>query len=168
MHSILGLGASHLALATEDSKDAQEQALAHRIKAVKGLNEAFLKPVISKYDADARFATLMNLTFQSACITDGLADFMTMLRGCVLQGAICGGMNTSFKAMAWDKHIDIMSERFGDLELSSTAMDTKQLDGGMASLMALDEYCVHAVEKQYLAMLKSLVTESYNSPKMGE
>jgi hypothetical protein len=168
MHSMLGLGASHLALYLPDAANIQEQAIGHRIKAVNGLNEAFMKPITSKFDADARFATLMNLTFQSACITDGLLDFMTMLRGCVLQGAMCRGIDTAFKAMSPDDHVTMMNNRFRQLNMDKFKMDTENLDKSMQSLNALEPYCKAGLEQTYLEMLQKLVQESYESPSGGK
>ncbi|KAH8804929.1 hypothetical protein F5884DRAFT_797710 [Xylogone sp. PMI_703] len=80
MHAILGLAASHLELLT--GADYHTSALSHRLKAIKGSNDAIVNGLQSGSDADALLATCYALTFQSAYMSDGLPDFLQMVRGC--------------------------------------------------------------------------------------
>lgn len=63
---------------------AAEQAIRHRILAVKSLNEALSVPPKSRSEQDARMAAALALAFQSSHLQDGLAEFLTMVRGCNL------------------------------------------------------------------------------------
>jgi len=76
---MLGLAASHLNLYTANSA---EHALAHRVKAIQLLNESLNNPCTSMAEGDARFGTIMALTFQSSCMPEGMNEFLSMVRGC--------------------------------------------------------------------------------------
>ena len=59
-----------------------QEALNHRVKAIKLLNEFLNQGYKIQADADAAFGAVLTLTFQSAYIPDGLIDFLSMIRGC--------------------------------------------------------------------------------------
>jgi hypothetical protein len=82
LHSMLGLGASHLSLLTPSGYE--KAALKHRVLAISALNKHLAKPGLTNRDAEAAFGAMLNLTFQSAYMNDGLIDFLTMVRGCKL------------------------------------------------------------------------------------
>ena len=84
MHSILALAASHLDAVTHSG--VAEQAIQHRILAVKSLNEALSVPPKTSCERDARMAAALALAFQSSHLQDGMAEFLTMVRGCNLIG----------------------------------------------------------------------------------
>jgi Fungal specific transcription factor domain/Fungal Zn(2)-Cys(6) binuclear cluster domain len=83
MHAILALGASHLNR-MGPQKEYQTQAIVHRGHAIAGLNQALSKKHIAHGEADAMLAACYALTFQASYMDDGLTDFITMVRGCVL------------------------------------------------------------------------------------
>jgi hypothetical protein len=82
IHSILALAASHLDAVS--SASVAEEAISHRILAVKSLNDALSVPPKSRCERDARMAAALALAFQSSHLQDGLAEFLTMVRGCNL------------------------------------------------------------------------------------
>lgn len=63
IHAMLGLGASHLSVVTETGY--ADQAISHRVAAIRGLNQALSRPCVSGAEGDARFAATMALTFVS-------------------------------------------------------------------------------------------------------
>lgn len=77
---MLGLGASHLGML--NNQGYMKEALDHRVKAIKCLNEFLNKGCKTQADADAAFGTVLSLTFQSSYMPDGLGDFLSMIRGC--------------------------------------------------------------------------------------
>lgn len=81
LHSMLGLGASHLGLLTPSGYE--KAALKHRVTAIGALNKHLTKPCFTQQDAEAAFGAMLNLTFQSAYMAEGLIDFLTMVRGCM-------------------------------------------------------------------------------------
>lgn len=91
MHSILALAASHLDAVTHSG--VAEQAIQHRILAMKSLNEALSVPPKTSCERDARMAAALALAFQSSHLQDGMAEFLTMVRGCNL----IGGDETSLR-----------------------------------------------------------------------
>lgn len=82
LHSMLGLGASHLSLITPNGYE--KAALKHRVLAISALNKHLARPGLTNQDTEAAFGAMLNLTFQSAYMNDGLIDFLTMIRGCKL------------------------------------------------------------------------------------
>jgi hypothetical protein len=82
IHSILALAASHLDAVS--NAGVAEEAISHRILAVKSLNEALSVPPKTRCERDARMAAALALCFQSSHLPDGLFEFLTMVRGCNL------------------------------------------------------------------------------------
>ncbi|KAI1210413.1 uncharacterized protein F4807DRAFT_423339 [Annulohypoxylon truncatum] len=83
MHAILGLAASDL---MQQDPSLVTFAMMHRLKAIKAikktLNEA---PKSNTFEeGNALVATCFALTFQSVILDDGMAEFMTFVRGVVL------------------------------------------------------------------------------------
>jgi Zn(2)-Cys(6) binuclear cluster domain-containing protein/transcription factor-like protein len=166
LHSMLGLGASHLALSAPSQSDIiGMSALSHRVEAIKRLNKALHTPAKDKYDADARFAALMLLTFQSSCLPDGLVDFLTMLRGCILHGKEVKP-ESFFVPFLKDNHVATMNEKLQNVSFET--LDPDLLDQAMASLTKLRPYCSPGVELVYHEMLVDGVQAAHRSPRDGE
>lgn len=162
MKAMLALGASHLGLSVQD--DLHQQALAHRVDAVKSLNKALSRPATSKEEADARFATFMVLTFQSTCMPEGLTDFLTMLRGCVLNGDL--GDDSSFNRFTKNRHLRVVIDQISNKEIPS--LDTKTLGEAVSSLAGIEPLCTTETEKRYHGILMDVAVKGYHSPKEGE
>jgi hypothetical protein len=160
---MLALGATHLSITTPDNLNSQ--ALTHRVEAVKLLNKALCRPAVTKEEADARFATFMILTFQSSCMADGVVDFLTMLRGCILQGDVVSVERSAFACFLKNRHLETMEARFSDARLE--ALDTKTLGEAVGSIVALEELCQTDQEKLWHKLLTELVANAYTSPKAG-
>jgi hypothetical protein len=162
---MLGLGASHLALTTSSQSGLNTSALAHRVEAIQRLNKALAIPAKDKHDADARFAAFMLLTFQSSCLPDGLLDFLTTLRGCIMQG---GEVNSEsfFVPFLENNHQATMNEKLQDVSLE--LIDNDLLDKAMASLTDLQVYCRPGVELVYHRLLVEGMQAAYNSPRDGK
>ncbi|QDS68130.1 hypothetical protein FKW77_010264 [Venturia effusa] len=164
MRAMLALGASHLSITTES--DLNSRALVHRVEAMNLLNKALARPAITKEEADARFAAFMILTFQSSCMDDGIFDFLTMLRGCWIQGTHIRMPDSAFSAFVGEhSHLARMDERYTAAQLET--LDVKMLDEAMASLTALLPLCEAEVELRYHKLLTNIVTFAYTSPKAG-
>ncbi|KAL9107497.1 MAG: hypothetical protein Q9227_007599 [Pyrenula ochraceoflavens] len=84
MYAILSLGASHLSRLCDNNGDYVNLAVYHRGHAIQGLNQAISQRSRRFGDFDAMLATCYALTFQSSYMSDGLSDFITMVRGCAL------------------------------------------------------------------------------------
>jgi len=162
---MLVLGASHLSISSEtSSNELRSQALIHKVEAVKGLNAALSTPPKDRFEADARFAALMVLTFQSSCMGDGLIDFLTMLRGSVL-GSAALSEDSYFRSLMENRHMETMQERLSHVQLED--IDTAYLDEVNVSLTNIEPLLQHDVEKRYHSLLLELVNNAFTSPKAG-
>jgi hypothetical protein len=159
---MLALGASHLSVTTSES-NLQTQALIHRGEAVKLLNNALSLPAKNHAESDARFAAFMILTFQSSCMSDGLLDFLTMLRGCFLQNIM--NDDSAFKSFVLNRHMERMDRRLKGLH--PPPLDMEVLDDAAYSLKAIRPLCQHEVEITMHDTLSQLISCGYESPKEG-
>jgi hypothetical protein len=168
MHAMLGMGASHLALHTSSTPEIQAAAFAHRITAVKRLNDALSRAPKDVNEVDARFATLMVLTFQSACISEGLFDYLTTLRGCVMAG---GGMGNMPKDSSFRRHMaggnrESMRERVV-MAAKLCSLDTRPLDDAAESLKILEPYVKPGIEQEYHSVLTTMVQAGLTSHSLA-
>lgn len=162
MKAMLAHGASHLDLTTTD--ELHSEGLNHRIDAMALLNKALARPATSKEEYDARFATFMILTFQSTCLEDGFTDFLTMLRGCVLNGNFLEG--SYFAPMSVHGHLERMDDKIKDATLST--LDARTLSDALQSLAQLEELCQTKTERMYHGILMDVAYQGYKSPGAGE
>jgi hypothetical protein len=162
---MLGLGASHLALTAHDPAEFNTRALTHRVEAIRLLNQALSIPPGDRYEGDARFATFLVLIFQSACMRDGLVDFLLMLRGCIWQGH-ANSAQSLFSMFEQGEHLMTMEMMVKDLKIDSS--EHEDLVGMMASLLCLEPFCERGVEKAYLNMLIESVERAGQSPQLGK
>jgi hypothetical protein len=61
-----------------------QSAMSHRILAIKSLNHALSTGMHSPEDGNAMLATCYILLHQSTLIDEGLPEYLTFVRGCVL------------------------------------------------------------------------------------
>ncbi|CAH0042305.1 unnamed protein product [Clonostachys rhizophaga] len=153
VHSMLGLAASHLCL--NGGGDHEAEALEHRIKSIKLLNQALCKPPTSKTESDARFSTLMVLTFQSSYMPDGMLEIFHMIRGCMILTKstlpkYAMSLFTKFASGGVDKKLHEVTEHISQ----PTSLF---LINAWASLESLRDLCRTKFEKQYLGILENLV-----------
>lgn len=160
---MLGLGASDLALVSSSPSDFNSSALAHRVQAFRLLNEAVAMPPKDRYEADARFATVMVLAFQSACMPEALTDFFTILRGCVLHGEQLDEVTSYFGSFLGNNHLATMEERFNEAQPEN--LDRNCLDQATASLAAIRPYCKPGIEQKYHELLSQVIQQAYVSLK---
>ncbi|KAK4174064.1 hypothetical protein QBC36DRAFT_47712 [Triangularia setosa] len=89
MHAILGYSASHLL--QSDPSISLTPAMSHRLKAIKSIKKALASiPSSSPHSpqleeqGNALMATCFTLTYQSTLLDDGMAEYMTFVRGVVI------------------------------------------------------------------------------------
>jgi hypothetical protein len=163
---MLGLGASHLATTDSNPGDMNFRALNHQVKAVNQLRTILNTPAKTHQEADARFATFMVLVFQSAYMTDGLIDFFTMLRGCVIQGDHVNPETSGFIKFLQVNHMDTIDSRVESVEFRP--VDTKELDKFAASVTTLTSYCSEGIELEFHEILLRGVKAAYASHRDGK
>ncbi|KAF4161526.1 hypothetical protein CNMCM6936_003367 [Aspergillus lentulus] len=148
MHAILALSSSHLALLTGSALPVE--ALRHRQRALRGLNEAMSQAPGGASDADAMLAACYILTFQSSYMLDGLSDYIMMLRGCGLVTTLMLQQNLhgSFSIDA-SSHIKYMEAQFGRFP----TIDSRIASDGIRSLNLVKPLLRHPVEEVFYQLL---------------
>ncbi|KAF3052499.1 hypothetical protein E8E11_011218 [Didymella keratinophila] len=142
IHSILALSASHLDAVSNTG--AAEQAIRHRILAVKSLNEALSVPPKSRSEQDARMAAALALAFQSSHLQDGLAEFLTM-------------------AFGEEGHFRQMKNRIGG-GTQYSCVNHEDLDLAAISLRSIEYLSMSSFEKTYWSALNTTVHQAYDRP----
>lgn len=159
---MLGLAASHLNFATNSANPIlHQQAIMHRVEAVRLLKNTLTTPAKTKEDADARFATFMVLTFQSTCMVDGMIEFLTMIRGCFLHGQLSD--DSAFSSFMRNRHLETMDALTDDLH--NYKSNSKLLNEAKSSIDMLRPLCHHAVEFQIINLLTKTL-ESLKFPTL--
>ncbi|KAF2273214.1 uncharacterized protein EI97DRAFT_164434 [Westerdykella ornata] len=162
IHSILALAASHLNAVS--SANVAEEAISHRILAVKSLNEALSVPPKTRNERDARMAAALALAFQSSHLEDGLAEFLTMVRGCNLIAGDEGLKNPEsvFHALSADGHLGTMRNRLAISPLPSVNRD--DLEAAAMSLQEIELLNMTEWERTFWEIMVRTVEHAYNDP----
>ncbi|KAL1647015.1 hypothetical protein SLS61_007612 [Didymella pomorum] len=163
IHSILALSASHLDAVS--NAGAAEQAIRHRILAVKSLNEALSVPPKSRSEQDARMAAALALAFQSSHLQDGLAEFLTMVRGCNLIASdnTTFGSESAFNAFSEECHLQKMKNRIGG-STQYSCVNPEDLDLAALSLRSIEYLNMSTFEKTYWSALNTTVHQACDRP----
>ncbi|EOA85778.1 uncharacterized protein SETTUDRAFT_151790 [Exserohilum turcica Et28A] len=162
IHSILALSASHLDAVTNSG--VAEQAIQHRILAVKSLNDALSAPPKTQCERDARMAAALALAFQSSHLQDGMAEFLTMVRGCnLIAGDEMSLVDDSvFQAFREDGHLQTMRNRIDNSSLKS--VNQEDLDLAAVSLGSIEALNMSEWERTYWELLVRIVEHAYKRP----
>ncbi|EUC33642.1 hypothetical protein COCCADRAFT_95536 [Bipolaris zeicola 26-R-13] len=162
IHSILALSASHLDAVT--SSGVAEQAIQHRILAVKSLNEALSVPPKTRCERDARMAAALALAFQSTHLQDGMAEFLTMVRGCNLIAGDEMSLNEDsvFHVFREDSHLQTIRNRIDTSSMN--CVNQGDLDLASVSLSSIESLHMSDCERSYWEHLASVVNHAYERP----
>lgn len=162
IHSILALAASHLDAIS--SANVGAEALSHRVIAVRSLNEALSHPAQSRSECDARMAAALALAFQSSHLQDGLAEFLTMIRGCNIIAGKDQLMNpdSAFHAFREAGHVATMQNRLSNA--SQFPVDTNDLDDATASIKAVETLPLTDWEEAFHNVIVRTLEFAYNYP----
>jgi hypothetical protein len=161
---MLGLGASHLGLLTDS--DFSSQALTHRVAAIKLLNRSLGQPCASRAEGDARFATIMALTFQASYLPEGMLEFLSMVRGCnvVAFTAMMGPFEESlFASFSPDGHyrsVVALGSREGRGPQQQQLPQQQAepfVEAVLGSLRAVGPLCRSTTEVKYLVGIERVV-----------
>ena len=107
----------------------------------------------------------MALVFQSSCMADGAMEFLTMLRGCVKQGAPLDD-HSLFAAFVSNRHIGHMNTLVSKIEW--LPYDTAEIQLGEESLAKLGPLCKSAVERKVHRLLNVVIHNTYTDPIVGK
>ncbi|KAL5083394.1 hypothetical protein Trisim1_001498 [Trichoderma cf. simile WF8] len=167
MHAILGYAASELMHA--DSNLAPV-AMGHRIKAIKAIKKRLTET--SKMDttyeeANALVATCFALTFQSVSLEDGLAEYMTFIRGIVIVGMqmMFKSIKPLFSNLFESNNDDVLAPLMEGLPLIQKGW----AETAVESITNLGPLCTHQVEIEYheklMTIASHLLTNSFEAYK---
>ncbi|KAF2690795.1 hypothetical protein K458DRAFT_412140 [Lentithecium fluviatile CBS 122367] len=162
IHSILALAASHLDAVS--NANVAEEAISHRILAVQALNEALSVPSKSGCERDARMGAALALAFQSSHLQDGLAEFLTMVRGCnliAMDGSLAHA-ESAFHAFREDGHLATMTSRLTTAAWSG--VNQEDLDLAAMSLRDIERLNMTEWEKGFWDILVRTVDHAYDRP----
>ncbi|KAJ3481026.1 hypothetical protein NLG97_g7922 [Lecanicillium saksenae] len=161
MHAILGFAASEL---IHQDATLVTAAMNHRIKAIKAIKKRLAESsrTDTNYEeANALVATCFALTFQSVSLEDGMAEYMTFIRGIVIVG-----MQMSFRSIApvfttlFDNDPnDHLAEQMQDLPLIEKAW----VDSAVEALDALKPLCAQPLEHEYHGQLMGIAQKLYEN-----
>lgn len=151
MHAILGFAASELA--PTDGSFVQA-AMNHRIKAIKAIKKRLSESAraqTSYEEANALVATCFALTFQSVSLEDGLAEYMTFIRGILIVGMqmMFKGIKPIFETLFEDRQDEIMEPFLRDLPLIQRGW----ADAAIEAISSLRPLCIESVEVEYFEQL---------------
>jgi hypothetical protein len=160
----LGLSAQHLTLF--HGRDYSIQALDLRVAAINGLNEALSEPCLTATDADARYAAIIALTYQSAYMPDAMMEFITMLRGWMfIQTKLVPDLEMSmFRDFTREAFVGSMKQHITQQLTNRAAI---VLDDYLASLKVVRTWCQGTAEIKYLSALERLGRLAKHSPIEG-
>jgi hypothetical protein len=159
MHAILGFAASQL---IRSDPNVISPAMGHRVKAIKAIKKRLAetsKTSISYEEANAMIATCYALTFQSVSLDDGLAEYMTFIRGIMIVGMqmMFRGIKPIFENMD-EKDSDVILEPLmSNLPLIQKAW----VDSALEAVMNLKPLCLEQVEISYQEALVEVVQNLY-------
>jgi hypothetical protein len=165
MHAMLALGASHLDRISPNAVgEYNTKAIVHRGHAMAGLSRALAKSERPYGESDAMVATCYALTFQSTYLSDGLFDFITMVRGCALvTGKIREeGSPTAFNLQP-DWHFKLMEPRLKNLPVVHQPL----LDNGIIALEEVRPLLVTMTDHQFHGALVKVIHGLSRSSRDG-
>ncbi|KAL7821604.1 hypothetical protein V8C44DRAFT_315154 [Trichoderma aethiopicum] len=167
MHAILGYAASEL-MHTDSS--LAPVAMGHRIKAVKAIKKRLMET--SKMDttyeeANALVATCFALTFQSVSLEDGLAEYMTFIRGIVIVGMqmMFKSIKPLFSNLFETNNDDVLAPYMEGLPLIQRGW----AEAAIEAITNLGPLCTRQVEIEYhehlMTVSSRLLTNSFEAYK---
>lgn len=163
MHALLGLAASEL---MQHDSSLVAPAIAHRVKAIKAIKKTLAStPKASTFEeGNALLATCYALTFQSVALDDGMAEYMTFVRG-VLVVAIQMYVEDArflFHDFLGDDQLELVRPSMERLPL----IDRAWSEAARSAVLALEPLCTREVERGYYDMLlqiaDALLVSSYD------
>lgn len=159
---MLALSASDIeAGSSEHSSELGQSAIFHRILAIKYFNRALSARLHTFEEGNAMLAACFILLYQSTLIDEGLSEYLTFVRGCVLIPLHMAGKNPKFlfQNLLSDEGIETTRPYLQDM----LAVDLKSIDAAYESLERLGPLCEREVEKKMHERMLDLVRCFYLS-----
>jgi hypothetical protein len=166
MHAVLALSASDL---MRNDSELLPFAVTHRIKAIrsikKRLTEISRSAEVAPNESNAMVATCFALTFQSVLLEDGMAEFMTFIRGILIVGMQMWmkGVRPMFNNMVNDEAESVLAPYMEPLPL----IQREWVDAALAAIEGLRPLLREEVELEYHDILLDWVQKLYTSSFEG-
>jgi hypothetical protein len=159
MHAILGFSASEL---MRNDASVVSSAMNHRIKAIRAIKKRLAETARSSMgyeEANAMVATCYALTFQSVSLDDGLAEYLTFIRGIMIVGMqmLFRGIKPIFENMMEPDQDALLEPLMQGLPL----IPKGYTDSAMEALTNLKPLCTQSVEVEYHQHLVTMVEKLY-------
>jgi len=159
MHAILGFSASEL---MGNDASIVSSAMNHRIKAIRAIKKRLAETARSSMDyeeANAMVATCYALTFQSVSLDDGLAEYLTFIRGIMIVGMqmLFRGIKPIFENMLEPDQDALLEPLMQGLPL----IPKGYTDSAMEALTNLKPLCERPVEVEYHQHLVKMTEKLY-------
>ncbi|KAM0463543.1 hypothetical protein ACHAO4_000260 [Trichoderma viride] len=167
MHAILGYAASEL-MVTDSS--LAPVAMNHRIRAIKAIKKRLTdasRMETTYEEANALIATCFALTFQSVSLEDGLAEYMTFIRGIVIVGMqmMFKSIKPLFSNLFESNQDEVLAPYMEGLPL----IEKGWAEAAIESIANLGPLCTRQVEIEYHEQLMNvssqLLTNSFEAYK---
>lgn len=166
MYAILAFSASEL---MREDPSVLPIAIAHRVRAIRAIKKRLAnssKSQISFEESNALVATCYALTFQSVALDDGLAEFMTFIRGIMIVGVqmMFRGIKPIFENMMEPDQDAVLAPFMENLPLIQKGW----ADAANEAIVSLKPLCREQVEVEYQEQLVKIVDKLYVSSWEGE
>lgn len=167
MHAILGMAACDLMNA---DPSLLAFAMAHRVKAIKAIKKSLAELPKQRgttpEHANALIATCFALTFQSVTFEDGMAEYMTFIRGILIIGTqmYIKGIKPIFVNLMGQDSSAVLEPKMVDLPL----IRTEWADGAVEAIGGLRGLCRDGVEVEYFELLLDMATKLHTSSWKGK
>jgi hypothetical protein len=167
MHAILGLAASEL---MQEDPSLAPAAMAHRVKAIKAIKTTLAAAptrATGTFDEEgnALMAACFALTFQSVIMDDGMAEYMTFIRGVVI---VAIQMYVKRARLIFSNLGEDQMKILQPLIAKLPPIDSTWTDAAVQAIQALAPLCQGALERTYHQMLLDIAVNLYVSPVEGK
>ena len=163
---MLALSASDIeATSSQDSSELAQSAIFHRMLAIKSFNRALSTGLYTFEEGNAMLATCFILVYQSTLLDEGLFEYLTFVRGCILVPLqmSCKDLKFLFQNLLSDDEI----EQTRPYLQSMPAVDLKSVDAAYTSLEDFRSLCKREAEKKMHDRTLEIVRSFYLSPCDG-
>jgi hypothetical protein len=163
---MLGLSASDLKERSIMTSEITYCAMAHRVQAIKSLNRAMSNGLHTFEEGNAMLATCYVLLFQSVLLEDGLGEYMSFIRGCVLiaQNMGCRRLKFLFHSVNGTESLAKMDPHLKE----SSEVNPEPVNAGCKSLEAFEPLCQLEYQKTFHNSLLKIARALYTSSRNGK
>jgi hypothetical protein len=163
---MLALSASDIeATSSQHASELAQSAIFHRMLAIKSFNRALSTSLHTFEEGNAILATCFILLYQSTLLDEGLSEYLTFVRGCVLVPLQMSSKNLKFLFRNLLNNDEIEMTR--PYLQGMPAVDIRSVDAAYASLEDCGSLCELEAEKKMHKRMLELVSSFYLSPCEG-